>query len=280
MAKFEYPKLLYKFRSWKDDYHKRVLTDNELYLAAPNMFNDPFDTKIYPNFSLLKSVEEQRKYSDLFFIKNFNDYSEKTNDPEIILRELERIDREIHSGDFEKFNNNYWDQIYDSQLGIIPFAEIKDDKMPENNILLWTHYSSNHKGFCVVFNGEKLIEEFRNVYGGSGGSISYNDYPNIDPFDTFEDDKFQLSQITKRFTKSKFWEYESEYRLTAIAPLGYGLERKFYFTSSCVNKVIVGCEMPQSDVDELVLKCREKGWRVCRANRRPHSFELDFEQIA
>lgn len=41
------PNKLYKYRNWNDEYQKRILTENEIYLASANQFNDPFDAS-YP----------------------------------------------------------------------------------------------------------------------------------------------------------------------------------------------------------------------------------------
>ena len=34
---------LCKYRFWEDEYHKRVLTDNELFYSRRKRFNDPYD---------------------------------------------------------------------------------------------------------------------------------------------------------------------------------------------------------------------------------------------
>jgi len=39
------PDALYKYRCWGNANHKRVLTRNELFLARPSGFNDPFDSR-------------------------------------------------------------------------------------------------------------------------------------------------------------------------------------------------------------------------------------------
>ena len=45
---FDIPKTLYKYRIWDEvgqekQLSRRILTDNEVYLASPDQFNDPFD---------------------------------------------------------------------------------------------------------------------------------------------------------------------------------------------------------------------------------------------
>ena len=40
------PQPLFKYRIWNDEYQKRLLTHNEVYLASADQFNDPFDASI------------------------------------------------------------------------------------------------------------------------------------------------------------------------------------------------------------------------------------------
>ena len=40
------PDVLYKYRVWEHDYHKRILTEDEIYFASSADFNDPFDCAI------------------------------------------------------------------------------------------------------------------------------------------------------------------------------------------------------------------------------------------
>ncbi len=46
-----------KYRDWSNVSHRNLLIYNELYLASPNDFNDPFDCRIYPNFTNLNESE-------------------------------------------------------------------------------------------------------------------------------------------------------------------------------------------------------------------------------
>jgi len=37
-----FPEIIYKYRTWTCSYHKDTLLNNEVYLAQPKDFNDPF----------------------------------------------------------------------------------------------------------------------------------------------------------------------------------------------------------------------------------------------
>lgn len=42
----EFPKILYKYREWTDCFHRKMITDFELFYSSPKSFNDPFDFQI------------------------------------------------------------------------------------------------------------------------------------------------------------------------------------------------------------------------------------------
>ncbi|MCH7928500.1 MAG: hypothetical protein IID03_11055 [Candidatus Dadabacteria bacterium] len=39
-------KHLYKYRSWKNNFHKKLLIDNEIFFTSTKRFNDPFEACI------------------------------------------------------------------------------------------------------------------------------------------------------------------------------------------------------------------------------------------
>jgi len=54
--------ILYKFRNWSNEIHKRWLTDQQIYFASPAQFNDPFDCAINYRYDLLSPEEKFNKY--------------------------------------------------------------------------------------------------------------------------------------------------------------------------------------------------------------------------
>jgi hypothetical protein len=40
------PPLLFKYRDWDNNHHKKCLTDTEIFFSPPASFNDPFDCSI------------------------------------------------------------------------------------------------------------------------------------------------------------------------------------------------------------------------------------------
>lgn len=79
------------------------------------------------------------------------------------------------------------------------------------NILMWSHYSDKHTGFCVGFNKKKLKQT------GLLAEVTYEaNFPvlNMENLNTKESDNVRPKERVKLFaTKYTDWEYENEFRL-------------------------------------------------------------------
>src|SRR5262249_3461497 len=90
-------------------------------------------------------------------------------------------------------------QTYRNKIGLCCLTE------QCNNILMWSHYADNHKGYCVEFEATDHTLVF-----GRAQRVSYSDvYPEINFYNTPGDEKVRLTFLTK-FTD---WQYEREWRI-------------------------------------------------------------------
>jgi len=53
LIKKRLPRILYKYRDWKNEKHKRLITEQEIYFPSPLDFNDPFDSRIPIRWDLM-----------------------------------------------------------------------------------------------------------------------------------------------------------------------------------------------------------------------------------
>ncbi|WBX97902.1 hypothetical protein [Chryseobacterium gambrini] len=65
-----YPPIIYKYRCWNNEFHKKILTDGEVYLSSPRHFNDPFDFGIVQNFLTLDTPEKIERYVNEGMVKH------------------------------------------------------------------------------------------------------------------------------------------------------------------------------------------------------------------
>ena len=94
--------------------------------------------------------------------------------------------KKTHRNKKESFKNNL------NNIGICCFTENK------NSILMWSHYSDSHKGYCLEF-----LKNENELY-----PINYiKDFAQTDYYENVKDSEFHLT-----YSKSIEWKYENEFR--------------------------------------------------------------------
>ena len=67
-----HPNILYKYRNWDNELHKKVLTDNILYMASPRDFEDIHDCNIPKKFP------KKSELYDFFLKKSKTEYPNRS----------------------------------------------------------------------------------------------------------------------------------------------------------------------------------------------------------
>jgi hypothetical protein len=263
----KYPDIVYKYRDWKNDYHKNVLINLELFLSSPSHFNDPFDCKI--PIAYWKLAEDQKLAAEYF--------------PQVVSRhfpyftkqqQIHEVERLLKDG---RFSDNDWLlskelEFYkhiENDFGVISFSHYKDD------IKMWSHYSNSHTGFCIGFKSEKLFfnSPENELRFGQGGMVEYaTELPIILPtLPAFE-------QYTKvLYTKLEVWSDEKEYRLTKS-----GVTNKIvHFYHDEVAEIILGLSMSANDIKSVlnICTCNLPNIPIYKARPKHRDFKLEFDRI-
>ena len=136
------------------------------------------------------------------------------------------------NGDFRQLNHieksnaiKFKDSIGD--YGIVCYTS------EYRNNLLWSHYSENHKGMCLVFDIPKEKED--SLY-----KVQYQlHFPEINLTDDSKTDEEIKTIVT---TKSIEWKYENEYRQVFI------MKNMLYEYPGELIEIIFGCRTPYVDI--------------------------------
>ncbi|MBK9504752.1 MAG: DUF2971 domain-containing protein [Bacteroidetes bacterium] len=261
-----YPKTIYKYRDWKDLNHKKILTDQQIYFASPNQFNDPFDCRITDNLSLISPDEitefintkvavairngifdeSQRQFKTNYLINKFRDLPKMQAEQEKITFETQDDCYGIFSG------SSRWDSI-----------------------LMWSHYANKHTGFCVGFK-EIVLRNYLFSLGHiiKGGQISYSeDYPQMKPIADFTPNDSLMKAFTQTHTKSKEWFYEDECRIVKAFETKLTLEqRQINIPIECFEEIILGISIDEPDQNEIIAFCNKNNILVYKAEKVPFKF--------
>lgn len=259
----DYPETLYKYRSWSNEYHRKIISENQLYLASPKDFNDPIDCRIGNNYSLLDSDEKITEYAEIITTRHWDKVVQMGLDPnkekERIINELKTDLNSVQKGDDE---NTF--KMQDKHFGVLSMSARFD------SILMWSHYADFHKGFCVGFDETKMRES--NLFG-KGGPVTYdNEFPKIDPRNNRTPEKSFL----QTHYKAKDWNYEEEYRLTKLFFPGEPTQDDRIVTvpNDFITEVIIGLKTPNEHKDEIMEVCNRKQIPVYQIEQIPFEFKL------
>lgn len=262
MDKSKFPEIIYKYRNWDIDNHKRILTNNEIYFANPLTLNDPYDFRVTWDFSLLDSPQKiQNYFSSIVQDQWMKLVANGKEIPEVILamknKYLEGLDLQ-----------NCFDEIHQSTL---PYYGVFSCSQIWNNILMWSHYANNHKGFVVGF----YLQELFNcpTLNAMVGSVIYGkQFPKLEPLKINNIEYF----IWNSYSKSIDWEYEHEFRFAKLfyPNLPNDNQRKFIFPDKVIAEVVIGSEADERQKNEIHSFCIEKKIPVYII-RKSKNFQLE-----
>jgi hypothetical protein len=242
-----FPENLFKFRKLNLTLEK-ILMNNELKFSSPIEFNDPFDCRIVPDSNV--NIEDLT----LFIETNVPSISHKdalsiakTNfeNPDELAKQMRKS--------IEKTMND---------SGICCFSKSK------SNLLLWSHYSDNHKGVCLNFNLLNDLEFF-----SIPTIVEYQrEYPK---FNFLIETSSFVSKLIK--TKSIDWIYEEEIRIHNVNGHGF-----YKFKKESLVELIFGCQSDDNEIKRIIKIAKSNGYDhliFSKAKTKNYKYELEFEQI-
>ncbi len=255
------PAKFYKYRQLIGDsakYLERTICHNEIYFAAPESFNDPFDC--YPDFSHEATDEEL-----------MNDYMHlaRKHGPPVpeaaLLRDAQQMladpMRNPKYGTSSDAIQDEYARHLRSEYGVLCVSAVCDD------ILMWSHYADFHRGVCLEFDGTAKFMQH-------AFPVSYSkERPTIH----MRRDSNETAMEKSLRTKSDHWKYEQEWRLLKYK----GQPGVVQFRPENLTGIIFGSEATSVTVDLV------RGWvnqrtapiRLYQASKHRHAFSLDIAEI-
>lgn len=255
------PKYLYKFYPDHNaefvgeelSLRKSALSEPYLYCANADDLNDPFEFQIK-----VAPFKTNQEIID-FYTLGVQDGSLNL-DLDLLRRNLERAGPALLNEKSAEINH----VIYESNLANIKVCCFTKRY---NSILMWSHYSTKHRGYCLKFSVEKLaIQEHIK-------KVDYrraDNFPVIRPIDVRTNTAdWTLQQMLA--VKHKGWRYEKEWRLLTKAS-------KLTFDVGAVEQVLLGCKADGSLQKELKGVFSQS--EFLKAKRSTSGFKLHFEKLS
>lgn len=228
------------------------LKSQSIYFNSASKFNDPFDCNIKLKVKDLneKDIKELKNY----FLKDIENESWK-----------KKLDS-YSSLEFLKIANNVIDErinIDYKKFGISCFSEKND------NQLMWSHYSSSGKGFCLEFDTKK--EPFQKLF-----PVEYVDtLPFLDSVEMINSTEPYLLRKSLCL-KSSDWAYEKEWRC-----FHNETNKSYVYEPSALTGVYFGSEIEREflEIICLILQGQNPNVKFYRGLKTEDSFNLQFKEF-
>jgi hypothetical protein len=231
------PRIVYKYRDWNDPFHKKILTDREVWFAHPHFLNDPYDVRPPYNF-IVENIDWARAKLEI-------EEAGKAIEPHLSSEELAK-EVEFRLNALRKDPINYFKQNkndFESDSTRFDGIGVFSCCASFGNEAMWANYADNHKGFAVGFN---TVELARSLKCGLG-LIDYSDIP-ID-YHIFGDNEDNTK--TEILQKSSKWQYEEELRFYTYG-IGVNRNRSNIFPVEALEEIVFGLNTAKNVEEEII----------------------------
>lgn len=220
-------RFLYKFRSLDPthatsvDHMRDIVVRSRFWLSSPLDFNDPFDMSA--QIVVDGTGKEKRQRIDNILKLQGLTWGERQKKLATILRkpptEFDRIAKSTYRQSIER-------------AGVYSFGG------DPRSILMWSHYTSYHKGFCFQFEVAKDPKTFCQSI-----VVKYSDdYPVIKWTTAVKDGIHAAIE-----TKYRRWKYEQETRIIILE----SSHQDIPFDPQALRGIIIGCRANEASVQKL-----------------------------
>ena len=85
------PETLFKYRTWSDNRHREILTNQIVFMARPTSFEDSLDCKLQKRYDLLTGDDIYRKYYQTSVRENPNWTKKKRTKKPVGSRQFKKL---------------------------------------------------------------------------------------------------------------------------------------------------------------------------------------------
>lgn len=234
------PPVVFKYRTWRDNNHKNLLKQNQLWFSHPFDLNDPLDVRPVLAFDATEIATEAFFQKLLKSLPNKYSYLSEEEKVELAKKQWDQIkeDPETH------FNTNRQYILKRERFDQYGVLSTSTDSL---NIPTWELYGDNHQGYAIGFNTLELSRQMN----CTSGNVTYSDKP------------FQYSFLGKHnevdmlLYKKTSWAYEQEYRFVTLG-IGIYRDRLSPFTPDIVTEIVLGYQISKDDEIDIVSEVQKR----------------------
>lgn len=138
------------------------------------------------------------------------------------------------------------------------------------NEILWAHYANGHKGFCIEYDLETLLNSYSGTFFSFPIEYSKNP-PNIDLKDIPGNNQDLIKKLAGY--KSQRWSYEQEYRITT------NFSGPYYYEYNALKSIYFGLRMDNKYKALIMKKLKGRGVKYYQMEQVDKSYKLATKTV-
>ncbi|MDX2370951.1 MAG: DUF2971 domain-containing protein [Colwellia sp.] len=274
---------LYKFRK-VDTFSLSGLSNNTLWFSNIDSFNDPFEG----NYILDKKLSETKwqEVLERFHLKSAEEVG--NDEQEAMFEALGVTDSGLDKKDLlnrmmeRDIKEALIETIHSSKVFSMSLSSDECDPIYEN--LMWSHYSDGLRGFCLVFDKDRLLAwYYEKGIKVRPAVVEYTDKPLVISFTDFIDSSYFLDQkpdydlienVTRTISmKSSSWSYENELRLLSKEDF-----HAHHYPPEFLIEIVIGEKMPEDQKNMVIdiAKTSNPNIEIKQAKLKYGSYDLEI----
>lgn len=256
------PNKVYKYRSFSE-YSLTNFKDDTIWITNPINFNDPFDSISIDSDISLKALYD--KWCDS--LKQMEEMDDENKD---VYRDIhEKFISIISQERLDKFSEAIKRVTTERTQHTFTVACLSETN---SSVLMWSHYSNNHKGFCIEYNGQEIYNN--DLIRKRFFPVKYIDENEKQiPISALALDYPGLYSV---LCKTNVWSYEKEWRIC------FGIEDNLKPSNIQLPKstgVYIGAKMPGEHRKIIIDMAKAKNIPIYQEMLEFSSRLISFERI-
>lgn len=258
--------IIYKYRTWQNDLHKRIITAHEVWFAHPHELNDTYDMRP-PHEVIVDGIDWPEFRRKLEAMGRMHQGTATEQEFQAQVEHRFKIAQGDPQGYFHGNIKEYQNKRSNfDRIGVFSCCTAGDNEP------MWAHYGDNLQGFAIGFDTEELARQL----DCTAGYVHYDDSPIR--FHPMENNSNADGHII--FQKSRRWNTEEEFRFST-AGIGIIKQRATTFTPQAVKEVLLGPQITKQAEQEIITAMAQYLPEVAifKINRRTDGYGFAKENV-
>lgn len=175
----------------------------------------------------------------------------------------------IFNGIFEVIR----EKIKDETNKLKKFFRVSSFTVQNDNILMWSHYANNHKGFCIEYaidkkeKNELLFNLFPVIYSKKRTKMNELFFNNRTIFEWYKNGLLK---------KADFWSYEKEWRLILLEN-DCLVDKTFSFYP--IKAIYLGCKISDEEKEKIRKLIVDKNIELYQGEMSKEYYQINFRKV-